>query len=102
MADKVFLKCSAKQKRFDNGGSVINFGVKATDLIAFAQAHANERSYVNMVISERREVKQYGDTHSVTLDTYVSKPKETGSSGRIGAGPVLESPPIPLDDDPPF
>ena len=51
-------------------------------------------------ISERREVGQDGDSHSVTLDTYVSKAKETDSSGRIGAGPVLESPPIA--DDPPF
>ena len=73
MADKVFLKCSAKQKRFDNGGSVINFGVKATDLIAFAQAHANERGYVNMVISERREVgHEVFDlgTHSTTAVNY--------------------------------
>jgi hypothetical protein len=101
MADKVFLKCSAKQKQFDNGGSVINLGVKAMDLIAFAQAHTNERGYVNMVISERREVGQYGDTHSVSLDTYVSKAHQTDRSDRIGAGAVLESPPI-TDDDIPF
>ena len=97
MADKIFLKCSAKQKRFDNGGSVINLGVKVADLVAFAQAHTNERGYLNLVISERREVGQYGDTHSVTLDTYVSHAKEPGGM----AGPALESPPI-LDDDIPF
>jgi hypothetical protein len=97
MADKIFLKCSAKQKRFDNGGSVINLGVKVADLVAFAQAHTNERGYLNLVISERREVGQYGDTHSVTLDTYVSKAKEPGGM----AGPALESPPI-SDDDIPF
>ena len=97
MADKIFLKCSAKQKRFDNGGSVINLGVKVADLVAFAQAHTNERGYLNLVISERREVGQYGDTHSVTLDTYVSKAKESGGM----AGPALDSPPI-SDDDIPF
>ena len=97
MADKIFLKCSAKQKRFDNGGSVINLGVKVADLVAFAQAHTNERGYLNLVISERREVGQYGDTHSVTLDTYVSKAKEPGGM----AGPALASPPI-SDDDIPF
>ena len=97
MADKIFLKCSAKQKRFDNGGSVINLGVKVADLVAFAQAHTNERGYLNLVISERREVGQYGDTHSVTLDTYVSQAKELGGM----AGPALESPPI-HDDDIPF
>ena len=51
MADKIFLKCSAKQKRFDNGGSVINLGVKVADLVAFAQAPTNERGYLNLVIS---------------------------------------------------
>lgn len=78
--ERTFLKCSAKEKQFDSGGSVINLGVKADDLIAFAQAHANERGYVNLVISQRRDVGQYGDTHTVALDTYTPKPKadETG------------------------
>ena len=71
--------------------------VKVADLVAFAQAHTNERGYLNLVISERREVGQYGDTHSVTLDTYVSQAKEPGGM----AGPALESPPI-HDDDIPF
>ena len=97
MAEKIFLKCSAKQKRFDNGGSVINLGVKVADLVAFAQEHTNERGYLNLVISERREVGQYGDTHSVTLDTYVGKAKEPGGI----AAPALESHPI-TDDDIPF
>jgi hypothetical protein len=34
---KTFLKCSAKLKTFNNGGSLISVGVKADDLIAFAQ-----------------------------------------------------------------
>lgn len=99
MADKVFLKCSAKQKRFDNGGSVINLGVKTADLIAFAEAHTNERGFLNLVISERREVGQYGDTHSVTLDTYVGKARETGAA--TASGPAQEPPPF-TDDDVPF
>jgi hypothetical protein len=43
------------------------------------------------MISERREVGQYGDTHSVALDTYISKAKETG---RV-AGPGPEAPRSP-------
>jgi len=97
MAEKIFLKCSAKQKRFDNGGSVINLGVKVADLVAFAQEHTNERGYLNLVINERREVGQYGDTHSVTLDTYVGKTREPAGI----AAPPLESHPI-TDDDIPF
>lgn len=70
MADKTFLRCSAKEKEFRSGGSVIRLGVKVEDLIAFAKEHGNERGYLNLSISKRRSVGQYGDTHSVSLDTY--------------------------------
>lgn len=70
MADKVFLKCSAKQRKYG-----ISIGVKVEDLIAFATQHGNERGYLNLEIKERREVGQYGDTHSVTLDTFVPNSK---------------------------
>lgn len=68
MADKVYLKCSAKAKTFNNGGSIIKVGIKVSDLAEFVKAHKNDRGYLNLVISERREVGQYGDTHSVYLD----------------------------------
>ena len=72
---KVFLRCSAKEKTFPNGGSVINVGIKVADLIEFANKHGNARVYLNLSIGARREVGQYGDTHSVTLDTYEPKGK---------------------------
>lgn len=77
MADRVFLKCSAKAKTFSNGGSVINVGIKREDLAEFVRKHTNERGYVNLVIAERREVGQYGDTHSVYLDTYEKRGDES-------------------------
>lgn len=79
-AEKTFLKCSAKEKEFRDGGSLIRLGVKAQDLIAFAKLHANERGYLNLVISKRRSVGQYGDTHSVALDTYEPKAKTDDDS----------------------
>ena len=77
MADRVFLKCSAKAKTFSNGGTVINLGVKVEDLAEFCRKHKNERGYVNLIVAERREVGQYGDTHSVYLDTYQPKRDDT-------------------------
>jgi hypothetical protein len=79
MADKVFLKCSAKQKTFNNGGSIITLGVRVADLLEFAEKHKNDRGYLNLVIQERRTPGQYGDTHSVTLDDYVPKAKQPAS-----------------------
>jgi hypothetical protein len=32
--------------------------------------YANEKGYVNMTMSKRREVWQYGDTHYFTLNEY--------------------------------
>lgn len=74
--DKVYLKCSAKEKRFNDGGSLIALGVKVEDLIDFAKRHGNDRGYLNLVISPRREVGQYGDTHSVKLDTFDPKKRQ--------------------------
>ena len=71
MAEKQYLRCSAKEKTFRNGNAIINLGVKVEDLIAFAKAHANDRGYLNLVVSPRRSPGQYGDTHSVYLDDYV-------------------------------
>jgi hypothetical protein len=81
MAEKVYLKSSAKARdtRF---GQVINIGVKAEDLIAFANQHKNARGYVNLTVSQRKEPGQYGDTHSVTLDTY--EPPARGTSADEG------------------
>ncbi len=70
MTEKIYLKSSAKEKIFPNGGSVLNIGIKAEELIQFIQAHTNERGYLNLNISKRNEVGQYGDTHSISLDTW--------------------------------
>ena len=75
MAEKIFLKCSAKEKTFANGGSLLNIGVKVADLLEFAQRHANERGYLNLCVQSRRELGKFGDTHTVSLDTWVAKPK---------------------------
>ena len=75
MAEKIFLKCSAKEKVFPNGGSILNIGIKIADLLEFAERHANERGYLNLCVQSRREVGKFGDTHTVSLDTWVKKLK---------------------------
>ena len=90
MNDKVFLKCSAKERTFANGGSVINIGVKADDLIAFAKTHANARGYVNLTVSPRRTAGQYGDTHSVALDDWQPTTDTGAPQQRWQGGPSGE------------
>lgn len=49
---------------------MINLSLKLEDM----QKIANEKWYVNMTISKRKEVGKYGDTHYVTENTW--KPKK--------------------------
>jgi hypothetical protein len=73
MADKVYVKGSAKLRTFGNGGSVINLSLHAEDLIALAKEHANAKGYLNLTVAERQTPGKYGDTHSVYLDTFTPK-----------------------------
>ena len=36
----------------------------------------NEKGYVNLLMNKRKEVGQYGETHSFTLDDYTPKKDE--------------------------
>lgn len=82
---KIYAPMSAKQKTFTNGGHVIKFGGRADKIIDWIRQHTNQGGYINFVMAERREVGQYGDTHTVSLDAYVPKPKA--------------EPPIEIDED---
>ena len=55
--------CKAVQGQF---GEFHNISVNIEKL----QQYANEKGYVNMTMSKRREVGQYGDTHYFTLNEW--------------------------------
>jgi hypothetical protein len=76
---KIYLKSSAKRVTTQYG-ELLRVGFKADDMIAFCREHANERGYVNLNISERREESKFGDTHSVSLDAWK---KSSGQSAPI-------------------
>ena len=56
--DKIYAPMSAKEKKFNDGGSALNLSAKADKLIAWINEHANEKGYINLVVSPRREVGQ--------------------------------------------
>ena len=65
---------NGKEKKFDAGGSIIAVTLNLDQLIK----EYNEHGYVNnknermirIDVGTRREVGQYGDTHTVTLSTW--------------------------------
>ena len=58
-----WTSCKAIQGQF---GEFYNISVNLEKL----QQYANEKWYVNMTMSKRREVGQYGDTHYFTLNQW--------------------------------
>lgn len=75
---KVYLRCSAKAKE-TSFGTVLKLSFKDVDIAAFVREHKNDKGYINLEIRERKEVGQYGDTHSVSLDTWKPTPRDTGA-----------------------
>jgi len=65
--------CKAISGQF---GEFFNISVNIEKL----QQYANEKGYVNMTMSKRREVGQYGDTHYFTLNEYNPENSQNNNS----------------------
>lgn len=70
--DTVFIKGSVRQVTFNNGGTVFNVSINVEDL---AQ-HKDDKGYARIVIVERREPDQYGNTHYMKVNDYKPEEKE--------------------------
>lgn len=62
-------KCYIREKKFDNGGRVLNCAFGVDEL----QKLADENGWVNLTISKRKEPSENGKTHYAKLDTYKKK-----------------------------
>ena len=61
-----------KQSKFG-----IKFSGKTDDFIAQLKAITNDKGYFNLEIKERKEVGQWGDTHSLTVDEWTPTQEKT-------------------------
>ena len=64
-----------KEKKFDNGGSIINCWIKYDDFIKEIDSIKKNGS-VNIVIAERKAPSSTGVTHYVYQDTFEPKQKQ--------------------------
>jgi hypothetical protein len=99
---KVYAPASAKQVTFQSGKSILKLGVNVEKFIVFLNQHKNAKGYVNFGISERKEVSQYGETHTVWLDTWQpsgapSEPSKPRATAQPKAKPLT---PEEADDVP--
>jgi len=65
--------CKAINGQF---GEFFNISINVEKL----QQYANEKGYVNMTMSKRREIGQYGDTHYFTLNEYNPEAQQNNNS----------------------
>lgn len=99
--NKIYVpKSGAKEITFQSGKKILKLNFKANELIAFLNQHKNDKGYVTLGVSERREVGQYGDTHCVWLDTWKPQPRGDQQQQRTPSRPT--SPPPTESDEPPF
>jgi hypothetical protein len=79
---------SAKQVTFESGKSILKLNINVAKLIEQLQQHANEKGYVNLGVSERKEKGRFGETHTVWLDTWKPTPRADAP-----APPKVDPPP---------
>lgn len=69
--EKIYVPRSSAKARQTQYGEFLSLGFNVEELIKFAQAHKNERGYLNLTVSKRKQPSDRGETHSVFLDDYV-------------------------------
>jgi len=106
MSETIYVPGSSAKKRDTTFGEVIKLSFKAEQLGAFVREHKNEKGYINLEIVPRKSESQFGDTHSVKLDSW--KPAEGGAAAKPAATskpaqkpkPAPKADPLATDDIP--
>jgi hypothetical protein len=99
---RVYAPASLKEITFSGGGTLLKLSVNVDKFLAFLKEHENEKGWVNMKIERKKEVGQYGDTHSLQLDTWKPDGQGGGRTHETTTRPA-QRPAAPLDDsDIPF
>jgi len=101
--DKIYVG-SGKEKKFDNGGSLISVTMSLDDLLREYNNHGfmsnrGDRK-IKITVGTRRSVGEYGDTHTVTMDTWHPSDYMKPAAISIISDAITEGP--GPDDDIPF
>ena len=70
---KKYVKAFVKKIEFDGGGHIHKISIHKD---ALAEFPANEKGYIKLIMTAKKEPGEYGDTHYMYLDTW--KPKTEG------------------------
>lgn len=63
--------CWIEEKKFDNGNSILKLSILPDKFIeSLKAAEKNEKGYVKLVISARRELGKNNETHTIYVDDW--------------------------------
>lgn len=79
----IYAPVTAKE-RTGRFGQEFNVSFSAEKMISFIKANTNTKGYCNLKMIKRKEVGKFGDTHSVTLDTW--QPTQRGDAPNADGG----------------
>jgi len=80
---------NGKEHTFNDGGSIVKLSFSSNDL-ANMSGNLNEKGYINLVLSKRREEGKYGETHYMTLDTWKPTPQGGQQGQQQQANPAAQ------------
>jgi len=85
MAERIYVG-SGKERTFDGGGSIVTISVDVDKLIDACKDYGytpdSGKRYIKLKVNQRRETDQYGNTHSVEVDTWKPDGAGTGNVHR--------------------
>ena len=94
MSEKIYIG-GAKEKVWEDGNSSYSISFGEKDL-ALLLANKNEKGYVNLKMTKRREPSQYGQTHSIVVDDWKPNGQTTQAQNNYTPAPDLTGEDIPF------
>ena len=111
----IYVPGSSVKQRETSFGTCFKISFKAEALKAFIAEHTNANGYINLDMVPRREPSEYGDTHSLKLDSWTptkpgsttppkaaAKAKTAPRQPAADVDPLAANTPAAPDDDIPF
>ena len=97
---KKYVRGNCKEVTFNNGGSLINVSFNVNEFLSGVGENkvaecADEKGWVKITVAPKREVDQYGNTHSAYLNEYKPDPNYQSKAGN----PPVDAP-VDVDDTP--
>ncbi len=93
MADKIYCG-SGRERKFDGGGSIISVSLDIETIIKSYNNHGYQsnntgKRILKIDVGTRRQVGEYGDTHTVSVNTWHPDSYQKPAQIRLDSGELF-------------